>query len=67
MSTLKILNPKIIRIRITNKIRKGSEFFPQTLIFPIPISLQDVNLWYLKLRLFDLTELIVWKIKDQRH
>ena len=32
--------------------------------FLIPISLQldGVNLWYFKVRLFDLTELIVWNI-----
>ena len=35
----------------------------------IPISLQSdyVNLWYFKLRLFGLTEFIVWNIKDLRH
>ena len=33
--------------------------------FIIPISLQSdgVHLWYFKLRLFDLTELIIWFIK----
>ena len=35
----------------------------------IPISLQPdvVNLWYFKLRLFDLTEFIVWNIKGLHH
>ena len=34
----------------------------------IPISLQSdyVNLWYCKLRLFGLTEFIVWNIKGLR-
>ena len=39
--------------------------FATNLNFLTPISLQPdgVNLWYFKLRLFDLTELIVWNIK----
>ena len=37
--------------------------------FQIPVSLQpfDLNLWYFKLRLFDLTEFIIWNIYGLRH
>ena len=36
--------------------------------FPNPIFLQPdhQNVWYFKLRLFDLTEFIVWNIKGLR-
>ena len=41
-------------------------FFVTNLKFSIPISLQPhgVNNWFFKLRLFDLTEFIVWNIYD---
>ena len=40
-----------------------------TFSFVKPISLQpyDVNLWYFKLTLFDLTEFKVWNIQGLRH
>ena len=45
---------------------KEIEFLPQT---QITISLQPdgVNRWYFKIRLFDLTEFIVWNIKCLQH
>ena len=46
---------------------EGIESLPQTQNFLIPISSQPagcVNHWYFKLRLFDLTELIVWNMKS---
>ena len=43
---------------------KGIESLKQNQIFKLTISLEPdvVNLWYFKLRLFDLTELIVWNM-----
>ena len=34
---------------------------------PISLQLYDVNLWYFKLTLFNITEFIVWSIKSLRH
>ena len=49
----------------TFDIKKRNWVFVKTPNFRIPISLQsgDVNLWYFKPRIFDLTEFIVWNIK----
>ena len=33
----------------------------------ISLQLDVVNLWYFKLRLFDLTKLMIWNIKGLRH
>ena len=51
------------------QFRKRKWVFVTNLNCLIPISLQsdDVNLWYFKLRLFGLTEFIVWNIKGPRH
>ena len=34
---------------------------------PISLQLYDVNLWYFKLTLFNITEFIAWNIKSLRH
>ena len=34
---------------------------------PISLQLKGVNLWFFKLRLFNLTEIIVWNIKGLQH
>ena len=36
-------------------------------IIPIPVQPYGVNSWYFKLRLFDLTEFILWNIQGLRH
>ena len=52
-----------------NLYLKGTGVFATNSIFVILISFQpdDVNLWYFKLTLFDLTAFIVWNIKGLRH
>ena len=49
-----------------NKLSYVVLFLPQTKNFLMPKTLQpdDVNFWYFKLRLFDLTEFTVWKINQ---
>ena len=58
------INVKVIQVIKLDvyKIKKLS--FDKNSNFLISLSLQpdDLNLWYLKLRLFDITNLIVWKI-----
>ena len=57
---------KVYDIRFQRyKDKKRNWVYATNSHFSTPISLQpdDVNLWYFKLRLFDLTELIVWNIK----
>ena len=53
---------------LSEKIQR-SWFFATNSDFLIPISLKPnvVNLWYFKLILFDLTELIAWNVKGLRH
>ena len=45
---------------------KGIESLPQTQNYLIPISLKtdNINLWYFKIRLFDLTDFIIDISKD---
>ena len=60
-------NPTLLA---TQNGKKAKDFINLTnLTFLIPISLQldEVNLWYFKLRLFDSTEFIVWNIKGLLH
>ena len=53
----------------TSSTYKGTEFLTVTVIYlsnfiiHISFQLDELDLWYFKLRLFDLTELIVWNIK----
>ncbi len=55
------------KVNNNNSYKKGIESL--SLIFLISKSLQPdvVNLWYFKLILFDLTEVIVWNIDGLRH
>ena len=51
-----------------NRLKTDNEI-DSNLNFLIPIYLQPdgVNLWCFKLRLFDLTEFIVWNFKGLKH
>ena len=59
-----VINGKIFRMSLKRIYCKGIESLKQNQIFKLTISLEPdvVNLWYFKLRLFDLTELIVWNM-----
>ena len=56
-------------LRITLGLKGTDWVFGTNWNFLITISLQpdDVNLWYFKLTLFDLSEFIAWNIKGLRH
>jgi len=43
---------------------KGIKSLSQTLIISISMQSDGVNLWFFKLRLFILTEFIVWNIVE---
>ena len=51
------------------EIYKGTEFFHKLKFSDITLSLQpySIHLWQFKLRIFDLTEFIVWNIKGLHH
>ena len=56
-----------LKYKLNDKIRKNEQrnwVFATNFNFLIPIFFKPngVNLWYFKLRLFDLTEFIVWNI-----
>ena len=44
--------------------KKFSVYTNSNFLFPISLQPDSVNLWYYKLRLFDLTECIVWNNWD---
>ena len=47
----------------TSSTHKGVLDTNFNFIIHISLQIDEVDLWYFKLRLFDLTELIVWNIK----
>jgi len=76
VSIMQILKPVLLikqihnaRILIWATMRKISLFFHKLKFSNIALSLHpySVNLWHFKLRIFDLTEFIVWNIKGLKH
>jgi len=66
---LYVLKTKIIQNLMLDAFRQRNWVFAKNSTFEIPISFNpdDLNLWYFKLTLFNLTAFIVWTIKGLQH